>query len=300
MLGPAHLGVLASLGDARRARGVAAAARRRALDRRRARRARVRSPPGRSATRTGRCCSRCSRDAGVEAVDLGIAPRRRGDHRRAPSTTRSRRATRVITSGGVSVGDYDFVKARARPASGVLAVVAGRDQAGEAARVRDASRGRPVFGLPGNPVSLARELRAVRPAGAAADDGATSDRVPAGRATRLAESRDGTPVRREAAPRPRVAVDVPRRAAYHAGRSGAADEQRAVGRRPPPTASRSCSPTAIGVPEGGRPSTCMRLDSAPTDVIIDGASHSVRPVAGTELNASGANQPVAWLVVGAR
>ena len=93
-------------------------------------------------------------EAGCERVDLGIA---RDDERRSSSRrsrTRVDACDALVTSGAVSVGDYDFVKVvlerlRARGAD----VDAGRDQAGEAARVRGARRACPVFGLPGNPVS---------------------------------------------------------------------------------------------------------------------------------------------------
>ncbi|MFZ4720135.1 MAG: gephyrin-like molybdotransferase Glp [Ilumatobacteraceae bacterium] len=95
------------------------------------------------------------RDAGCEAVDLGIVPDDEAELERV-----LRRAAddcdAVVTSGGVSMGDYDVVKAvlsriadmrwmqiaikPAKPfAFGMLAGASGRAI--------------PVFGLPGNPVS---------------------------------------------------------------------------------------------------------------------------------------------------
>ena len=96
--------------------------------------------------------------AGVEAVNLGIA---RDDEQTMAATLGDAlaRCDAVITSGGVSVGDYDYMSA-------ALERIAA-DDPDERARVdwyqvaiRPAKplcvafvRGRPVFGLPGNPVS---------------------------------------------------------------------------------------------------------------------------------------------------
>ena len=118
------------------------------------------------------------RDAGCDAVDLGIV---RDDETVLERVLRDAAATcdAIVTSGGVSMGDYDVVKAvlsqiadmrwmqiaikPAKPfAFGLLAT--GPD---------GAARHVPVFGLPGNPVSslVSFELLA-RPALAAiADDG---------------------------------------------------------------------------------------------------------------------------------
>lgn len=89
-------------------------------------------------------------DAGCEPVDLGVA---RDDE--ALITRRLERGIErcdaILTSGGVSVGDYDFVKA-ALDRLGVLrwSQVAIRPAKPLAFGVVD---GTPVFGLPGNPVS---------------------------------------------------------------------------------------------------------------------------------------------------
>ncbi len=94
-------------------------------------------------------------DAGCEAVDLGIV---RDDEAALEAVLREAAETcdAIVTSGGVSMGDYDVVKAvlstiadmrwmqiAIRPAKpfafGLLATASGRQV--------------PVFGLPGNPVS---------------------------------------------------------------------------------------------------------------------------------------------------
>ncbi|MGZ8753460.1 MAG: molybdopterin molybdotransferase MoeA [Acidimicrobiia bacterium] len=89
-------------------------------------------------------------DAGCEPVDLGVA---RDDE--ALITRRLERGIErcdaLLTSGGVSVGDYDFVKA-ALDRLGALrwSQVAIRPAKPLAFGVVD---GTPIFGLPGNPVS---------------------------------------------------------------------------------------------------------------------------------------------------
>ena len=123
-----------------------------------------------------------------EQQDDAARPRRRGRVRR-PSTRRSSATTRpsskrccarpldecdaIVTSGGVSMGDYDVVKA-VLVADRRHALDADRHQAGQAVRVRAADRAatadarvRPA----GQPGQLAGQLRAARPAGAAQDDG---------------------------------------------------------------------------------------------------------------------------------
>jgi molybdenum cofactor synthesis domain-containing protein len=89
-------------------------------------------------------------EAGCEPVDLGVA---RDDE--ALITRRLERGIErcdaLLTSGGVSVGDYDFVKA-ALDRLGALrwSQVAIRPAKPLAFGVVD---GTPIFGLPGNPVS---------------------------------------------------------------------------------------------------------------------------------------------------
>ena len=96
--------------------------------------------------------------AGVDAVNLGMA---RDDEAAMTATLEDAlaRCDAIITSGGVSVGDYDYVSA-------TLERIAADDPDGRSrvnwyqVAIRPAKplcfavvRGRPVFGLPGNPVS---------------------------------------------------------------------------------------------------------------------------------------------------
>ena len=131
---------------------------------------RVRSRRAASATRTGRCCSRCSTKSGCEPVDGGIVRDDEAAITDGASTRAADTCDALLTSGAVSVGDYDFVKVvLERLAEGTrrhVAVGAGRDQAGQAAGVRDARRGARVRAARQSGV-VARELRAVRPARAA-------------------------------------------------------------------------------------------------------------------------------------
>jgi molybdenum cofactor synthesis domain-containing protein len=90
------------------------------------------------------------RDADVEPVNLGIA---RDDEARIVATLEDAftRCDAVITSGGVSVGDYDYVKA----ALDRFGALEWRQIAIKPAKplAFGIVQGTPVFGLPGNPVS---------------------------------------------------------------------------------------------------------------------------------------------------
>jgi len=91
-----------------------------------------------------------ARDAGAEVVDLGLA---RDDEDYIVGVLEQAFATcdAVLTSGGVSVGDYDYVKA----ALDRFGVLEWRQVAIKPAKplAFGVVRGVPVFGLPGNPVS---------------------------------------------------------------------------------------------------------------------------------------------------
>ena len=119
--------------------------------------------------------ARRARGSGLRAGRLRHRPRRRGGARPRRSRARSTSATRCVTSGAVSMGDYDFVKvvlerlAGERPGEHVR-VDADRDQAGEAARVRGDRRRAGVRPARQSGV-VAGELRAARPARAAAARG---------------------------------------------------------------------------------------------------------------------------------
>lgn len=90
------------------------------------------------------------REAGFDVVDLGVA---RDDEARIVAVLEDAftRCDAVLTSGGVSVGDYDFVKA----ALDRFGALEWRQVAIKPAKplAFGVVRGVPVFGLPGNPVS---------------------------------------------------------------------------------------------------------------------------------------------------
>ena len=106
-------------------------------------------------------------EAGCEPVDYGIAR----DDEGALTETITRaldECDALVTSGAVSMGDYDFVKV-------VLERLAGERPGSTYAWMQIAIKpakplafaaigGVPVFGLPGQPGVVARELRAPRPA----------------------------------------------------------------------------------------------------------------------------------------
>ena len=91
-----------------------------------------------------------TQESGFEPVDLGVA---RDDEDRITALLEEafERCDAVLTSGGVSVGDYDYVKA----ALDRLGHLEWRQVAIKPAKplAFGVLRGTPVFGLPGNPVS---------------------------------------------------------------------------------------------------------------------------------------------------
>ncbi len=96
------------------------------------------------------------REAGCEAVDLGIV---RDDEAELERVLRSAAETcdAVVTSGGVSMGDYDVVKAVLSRIADMrwmqIAIKPAKPFAFGLLATADGSRAVPVFGLPGNPVS---------------------------------------------------------------------------------------------------------------------------------------------------
>jgi molybdenum cofactor synthesis domain-containing protein len=91
-----------------------------------------------------------TQESGFEPVDLGVA---RDDEDRITALLDEafERCDAVLTSGGVSVGDYDYVKAALER----LGHLEWRQVAIKPAKplAFGVVRGTPVFGLPGNPVS---------------------------------------------------------------------------------------------------------------------------------------------------
>ncbi|MFQ5442220.1 MAG: gephyrin-like molybdotransferase Glp [Thermodesulfobacteriota bacterium] len=106
--------------------------------------------PGQITNSNGYAISALVEDAGAGAINLGIA----GDSRES-LTEKLAEAVKydcIITSGGVSVGDYDFVKDVLRDMGSEMkfwkvAIKPGKPLA------FGIIGGRPAFGLPGNPVS---------------------------------------------------------------------------------------------------------------------------------------------------
>jgi molybdopterin molybdotransferase len=95
------------------------------------------------------------RDAGCEAIDMGIIV---DDEALLEEALRdaARRSDAIVTSGGVSMGDYDVVKAvLSRIADMQWMQIAIKPAKPFAFGLLDDGTGRrvPVFGLPGNPVS---------------------------------------------------------------------------------------------------------------------------------------------------
>jgi len=148
VIGPAHVGVLASVGAHevpvyRRARvGVLSTGdelvERGAL------------APGQIRDSNRPMLVALARAAGVEVVDLGLA-RDDEDLIVAVLEDAFARCDAVLTSGGVSMGDYDYVKA----ALDRFGALEWRQVAIKPAKplAFGVVRGVPVFGLPGNPVS---------------------------------------------------------------------------------------------------------------------------------------------------
>ena len=177
VLGPAHLGVLASLGITdvpayRRVRvGVLSTGDE-------LREGPVELAPGQIRDSNRPMLLALVAEAGGRAVDLGIG-RDDEDAVTERFSEAAETCDAVITSGGVSVGDYDVVKA-VLERLGTLEwwQVAIKPAKPLAFGTVD---GTPVFGLPGNPVSSHVSFELFAATGAALDDGSRRRR-PAGRA----------------------------------------------------------------------------------------------------------------------
>ena len=89
-------------------------------------------------------------DAGADRADLGVAPDEEGVIARALEDALAS-CDAVLTSGGVSVGDYDYVKAVLDRLGGMRSWQVAIKPAKPLAF--GVIGGTPVFGLPGNPVS---------------------------------------------------------------------------------------------------------------------------------------------------
>ena len=148
---PAELGMIASLGIGEVER-LPPAARRVLFHRRRAAsRSARRSPPARSTTATATRCYGMLHAARLRDLDMGVVADVPEELERAFATAAAS-ADVVITSGGVSVGEADYVKQLLDKLGEVLfwkiAMKPGRPLA--YGKLGDAH----FFGLPGNPVSV--------------------------------------------------------------------------------------------------------------------------------------------------
>ncbi len=149
VLRPAHLGMLAALGRASvrvhvRARVAVLATGDEIVE------PEALCDDGRIAGSNSYTLSAALAEIGAEPVNLGIAP-----DQPAVIEARFREALRcdaVISTGGVSVGDRDFIKAVLADLGGELRLWRIRLKPG-APLAFAVLGGRPVFGLPGNPVS---------------------------------------------------------------------------------------------------------------------------------------------------
>jgi molybdenum cofactor synthesis domain-containing protein len=90
-------------------------------------------------------------ESGMEAVDYGII-RDDADALRSAFATAARECDAVITSGGVSMGEYDLVKQVLTELGGIELWKVAMQPAKPFAF--GAIEGTPLFGLPGNPVSV--------------------------------------------------------------------------------------------------------------------------------------------------
>ena len=182
------------------------------------------SPPGASSSRAGRPLqpgqirNSNSFTAYGQVVAAGGDPILLGIARDDPDETRRLMAAAlendvVITSGGVSVGDYDFVK-QVQDELGVRAALLGRrHQAGQAARVRRPRRD-PGVRRAGQSGRRHGELRDVRAAGAPGSAGPPG-RLPSVVLRRARTSRSTAP---RVAPRPGAAGSHTTRTARCASR----------------------------------------------------------------------------------
>jgi molybdopterin molybdotransferase len=117
--------------------------------------------PGQIHSSNTHCLIGLIHEAGGIPLHCGIAPDDPADLRDA--LARCLRADLVLTTGGVSMGDFDFVKDAFQGPGATLDFWKVRIKPGKPLAF-GAIGGRPVFGLPGNPVScMVNFLQFVRP-----------------------------------------------------------------------------------------------------------------------------------------
>ena len=161
LLTPADIGLLASIGRSRvklfrRPRVAVISTGDELLD------VRDRPRPGKIVNSNGYTLAAAIRETGAVPVWFGIVR----DHRKilAAALKRAARCDAVVTSGGISVGDYDMVREALRQAGARIQFWRVAQKPGHPLAFGGLYN-KPVFGLPGNPVSSAVSfLLYVRPA----------------------------------------------------------------------------------------------------------------------------------------
>lgn len=106
--------------------------------------------PGKIVNSNSYSLSTLVHEAGARAVNLGIAPDTEEDIRRAITT--ALHADVILSTGGVSVGDYDYVKKVIQDLGAEMKLWRVQMKPGKPLAF-GLLQGKPFFGLPGNPVS---------------------------------------------------------------------------------------------------------------------------------------------------
>ena len=149
-----------------------------------------RPPPGKLVETNSHALAQLAREAGAEPILLGIARDRVEEIARKLSDVE---ADVLVTTGGASVGDHDHAQAALERLGGTLLFHTVAIRPGKPVLFGTASRGRLVFGLPGNPAAamlgfelfvrlalriLAGDLRPQRPRARAELRGGSLSRIP--------------------------------------------------------------------------------------------------------------------------
>jgi molybdopterin molybdotransferase len=107
-------------------------------------------PPGKLVETNSHALAQLAREAGAEPVMLGIAGDRVEEIARKLADVE---ADVLVTTGGASVGDHDHAQAALERLGGTLIFHTVAIRPGKPVLFGTASRGRLVFGLPGNPAA---------------------------------------------------------------------------------------------------------------------------------------------------
>ena len=107
-------------------------------------------PPGKIVETNSLTLSALARDAGADVVRLGVAP---DSIDQIAARLRDAEADLLLTTGGASVGDHDHAQDALERLAGELIFHTVAIRPGKPVLFGTASRGRLVFGLPGNPAA---------------------------------------------------------------------------------------------------------------------------------------------------